>query len=286
MSGADNPVSFVLKVGDDITSSLTAGINEIIKLIPSEHQEIPSSQPVPAAPNNTPGIVPEGGGSTGEVEEIWDEEEAEDEQDEEAVARLLLQHQDTAWIQVRKQLFDMEDDFKECVYENYHLLCRKSFVQRWINSCNGDVERTVTRLKKHLKWRTSYKINTILSEDWSQFDQEEMYASGIDLNGIPSMTWRLSKHKRSSISVEDYMRFLICAMEKTWATNPYAAHMSCMETVVENYPDNLEHIFIFPVIWVVDQVDTDIVVGVIVIVGGQAVSLAKKIVAEETARKV
>jgi len=74
------------------------------------------------------------------------------------------------------------------------------FVERWLRTSNrggaGKVEETIRRLIKHVAWRYQYKVDSIMEEDWAAHDaRNEMFVAGLDRQGRPSVTWRVSRHE-------------------------------------------------------------------------------------------
>ena len=136
----------------------------------------------------------------------------------------------------------------------------------------------------------------IMDEDWSDHDTRgEMYPSGVCKAGRPTWTWNVWKHGYAANGVEANAtpemgaRYLVCVLERVWAMNPAATRHNailncrnmvfsnyehsmcvlCMEILSEQYPDNMEVGFMFPVTWVMSA----------------CVAVCKPMVSEATFRK-
>jgi hypothetical protein len=69
------------------------------------------------------------------------------------------------------------------------------------------VKSAAKRLLAHVQWRKDYKMDTIMHEDWSIQDElGEMYVSGIDKWGRPTMTWKLGMYKASNQTPQNAVR--------------------------------------------------------------------------------
>jgi hypothetical protein len=69
------------------------------------------------------------------------------------------------------------------------------------------VKSAAKRLLAHVQWRKDYKMDTIVQEDWSNHDQRgEMYTSGIDKWGRPTMTWKLGMYKAANQTPQNAVR--------------------------------------------------------------------------------
>jgi hypothetical protein len=56
-------------------------------------------------------------------------------------------------------------------------------------------------------WRKDYKLNSITEEDWTaQNERGEMYVSGLDKEGRPTMTWKLGLYKSSNQTPQNAVR--------------------------------------------------------------------------------
>eukprot|EP00960_Hanusia_phi_P075738 768461-Hanusia_phi.AAC.2 len=146
---------------------------------------------------------------------------------------------------------------------------------------SNDPVWALKRILTHLKWRQEYRVDTIMEEDWADYDKRgEMYPCGLDKDGRPTWTWNTQKHGRTVNSVppnsspEMGARYLICTLERTWAMNPSADRMNvicncenltfsnyehsmcliCLEILSEQYPDNMEYCFMFPAGWIMQAI--------------------------------
>jgi hypothetical protein len=170
---------------------------------------------------------------------------------------------------------------KEHIDSCRHLLQQQVFVERWLRTSNRGgtekVEECVRRLLKHVAWRYAYKVDGILDEDWSSYDmRNEMYVSGLDRQYRPSVTWRVSQHDPHLPRGQTPAlgaRYLVCTIERARAVNPQSRHiificdcsglqwknfehamfMEAVGMLQENYPDNVAHIFLFPVGWLINS---------------------------------
>jgi hypothetical protein len=170
---------------------------------------------------------------------------------------------------------------KEHIDSCRHLLQQQVFVERWLRTSNRGgtekVEECVRRLLKHVAWRDAYKVDGILNEDWSTYDmRNEMYVSGLDRQNRPSVTWRVSQHDPNLPRGQTPAlgaRYLVCTIERARAVNPQSRHiificdcsglqwknfehamfMEAVGMLQENYPDNVAHIFLFPVGWLINS---------------------------------
>jgi hypothetical protein len=104
------------------------------------------------------------------------------------------------------------------------------------------------RVLTHLEWRQEYQVDTILDEDWSEYDKRgEMYPSGMCRKGRPTWTWNISKHGFVSNGVEANStpeigaRYLILTLERVWAMNPAANRHNCICNCRDMGFSNYEH---------------------------------------------
>lgn len=185
------------------------------------------------------------------------------------------------WEYMREALLSWPGPERENIDKYRAMICHEAWIRRWLHACAGDAKWAMTRILNHLQWRQEYKVDDILDEDWSQYDKRaEMYPSSICKAGRPTWTWNVAKHAYASNGVEPNgtpemgARYLVLTLERVWAMNPSANRMNvicncrdmgiynyehamcqiCLDILSEQYPDNMEVCFIFPVTWVVSAV--------------------------------
>lgn len=179
------------------------------------------------------------------------------------------------WEIVRDALMAWPGPEQSDVLSAQHCVSRKAFTQRWVNASKQNLADCAQKLMKHCVWRRESHIDKVWEEDWSEFEKRgEMYVSGVDKHGRPSCTWRVALHDANFATPEQYTRFLITIVERTRSVNPDAERIHfildcsgmsfssydhnmfllCAKHVQENYPDNVEHIFVFPVGWLLNTV--------------------------------
>lgn len=177
------------------------------------------------------------------------------------------------WEVLRDALLSYPCPQQRADVEKYRkMCCHKAWLNRWIIGSEMDPAYAMRRILVHLKWRQDYKLDTIMDEDWSEFDARgEMTVSGVDRDGRPTWTWNCNKHDARQQTPEMAARYLICTLERAWAVNPQANRLNvlcncrnlvydnyehamfliCVATLSEQYPDNLERTYMFPASWVI-----------------------------------
>jgi len=181
------------------------------------------------------------------------------------------------WEYMREALLSWPGPERANVDKYRAMLCHPAWIKRWLKACGGDVTWAMQRVLTHLEWRQEFKVDTIMSEDWTEYDKRlEMYPSGICKAGRPTWTWNVSKHGyvANGIAPNDTpemgARYLVLTLERTWAMNPAAPRFNticnchdmgfsnyehqmcllCLDILSEHYPDNMEVCWLFPVTWV------------------------------------
>ena len=177
------------------------------------------------------------------------------------------------WQFMREALLSWPGPERDNVDKYRAMVCHQVWLQRWLTACGGDVVWAMKRILTHLEWRQEYRVDSIMDEDWSDYDRRhEMYPSGICKAGRPTWTWNVAKHSMESNGVppnatpELGARYLVLTLERVWAMNPSAPQLNticncegmgfsnyehkmcllCLDILSEQYPDNMHVCFMFP----------------------------------------
>ncbi|XP_035715534.1 uncharacterized protein LOC110859642 isoform X2 [Folsomia candida] len=60
------------------------------------------------------------------------------------------------------------------------------YLIRWLKACNYDIPAAARMLRENLRWREENEMDTILDEDWTEFNSQYRFnLDGCDDNGAP-----------------------------------------------------------------------------------------------------
>jgi hypothetical protein len=182
-------------------------------------------------------------------------------------------HPDQAWAKVQALLLDAA--LLDPLLDRYgDLIHDKLAIERFLKAHKGDVRQAFEQMKAHLHWRNSYKVDSITDEDFSDMKARgELYWTGHDKNGVPTLTWILSKHDGGKQSAERFVRFLVYQIECGMRSLPSYPNTEfnimvdltdvgfgnndpemiglLQSTLVQNYPKVRKGLYVFPVNWFV-----------------------------------
>jgi len=177
------------------------------------------------------------------------------------------------WCQVRAKLIDAAQH-DEAVEMYGDIVNNQGAIERFLKAHKGNVDKAFEQVSLHLHWRRDYEVDTITEEDFSDMKAYgELYWTGRDKNGVPTLTWILRKHDGGKQKADRFVRFLVhqieCGMrslpsypntefnimvdlEGVGFGNNDPEMMGLLQaTLVQNYPKVRKGLYVFPVNWFV-----------------------------------
>jgi hypothetical protein len=124
-------------------------------------------------------------------------------------------------VQVRDKLIDLAESGNADVARYGDMITSELACTRFLRGAKGKVDKAVEMFETHLTWRTRYKVETIVDEDFSDLKaHNELYWGGQDREGVMTLMWNLRKHDAKRTDAKRFVRFFIHQIETGLRTCP------------------------------------------------------------------
>jgi len=120
----------------------------------------------------------------------------------------------SARAQVRNKLIDLAESGNSDVARYGDMITSELACTRFLRGAKGNVDKAVEMFETHLTWRSRYKVETIVDEDFSDLKaHNELYWGGQDREGVMTLMWNLRKHDAKRTDAKRFVRFFIHQIE-------------------------------------------------------------------------